>query len=61
MPSKSQARASGLTIPIKNLQPMDWISTDLAQKVLSNGKKVNFLVIVDWASRFVKVYQLRGT
>ena len=61
MPSKSQARASGLTIPIKNLQPMDWISTDLAQKVLSNGKKVNFLVIVNPASGFVKVYQLRGT
>ena len=60
-PSKSQARASGPTIPIKNLQPMDWISTDLAQKVLSNGKKVNFLVNVDKASGFVKVYQLRGT
>ena len=40
---------------------MDWISTDLAQKVLKNGKKVNFLVIVDRASRFVRVYQLRGT
>ena len=60
-PSKSQARASGLTIPIGNLQPMDWISTDLALKVLGNGKKVNFLVIVDRASGFVKVYQLRGT
>ena len=31
-PSKSQARASGLTIPIGNLQPMDWISTYLAEK-----------------------------
>ena len=61
MPYKSKARASGLTIPIENLQPMDWVSTDLAQKALSNGKKVNFLVIVDWASGFVKVYQLRGT
>ena len=61
MPSKSQARASGLTIPIENLQPMDWISTDLAQKVLSNGKKVNFLVIVDRAIGFLSVYQLRGT
>ena len=60
-PSRPQARASGLNIPVKNLQPMDWISTDLAQKVLSNGKKVNFLVIVDRASGFVRVYQLRGT
>ena len=40
---------------------MDWISTDLAQKVLMNGKKVNFLVIVDRASRIFRVYQLRGT
>ena len=40
---------------------MDWVSTDLAQKVLSDGKKVNFLVIVDRASGFVKVYQLKGT
>ena len=61
MPSKSQARASGLPISIENLQPMDWVSTDLAQKVLSNGKKVNFLVIMDRASNFIRVYQLRGT
>ena len=58
MPSKSQARSSGLNIPIESLQPMDWVSTDLAQKILSNGKKVIFLVIVDRASSFVRVYQL---
>ena len=40
---------------------MDWISTDLAEKVLSNGKKVHFLSIVDRASGFIKVYQLKGT
>ena len=40
---------------------MDWISTDLTQKVLGNGKKDYFLVIVHRASRFFKVYQLRGT
>ena len=40
---------------------MDWLSTYLAKKVLSNGKKVNFLKIVDRASGFVRVYQLRGT
>ena len=61
MPSKSQARSSGLNIPLENLQPMDWVSTDLAQKTLSNGKKVNFLIIVDKASGFIRVYQLRGT
>ena len=44
-----------------NLQPMDKISTDLAEKVLSNGKKVHFLVIVDRASRFIKVYPPKGT
>ena len=60
-PSKSQAPASGLNIPVEKLNPMDWLSTDLAQKVLHNGKKVNFLVIVDRASGFVRVYQLRGT
>ena len=48
-------------MPVENLNPMDWLSTDLAQKVLRNGKKVNFLVIVDRASGFVRVYQLRGT
>ena len=46
---------------MEKLNPMDWLSTDLAQKVLCNGKKVNFLVIVDRASGFVGVYQLRGT
>ena len=61
MPSKSQARSSGLNIPIKSLQPMDWVSTDLAQKVLSNGRKVNFLIIVDRAIGFLRVYHLRGT
>ena len=59
-PSKPQARASGLNILVENLNPMDWLSTDLAQKVLRNGKKVNFLVNVDRASGFVRVYQLRG-
>ena len=60
-PSKPQACASGLNILVENLNPMDWLSTDLAQKVLRNGKKVNFLVIVDRASGFVRVYQLSGT
>ena len=61
MSSKSQARSSGLPISIENLQPMDWVSTDLAQRVLRDGKKVNFLVIIDRTSSFIRVYQLRGT
>ena len=61
MPSKSQARSSGLSISLKNLKPMDWLSTDLAQKTLSNGKKINFLIIVDRSSGFIRVYKLKGT
>ena len=61
MPSKPQARSSGLSISLKNLKPMDWLSTDLAQKTLSNGKKVNFLIIVDRSSGFIRVYKLKGT
>merc|ERR1712101_58360 len=55
MPSKSQARSSGLNISLKNLKPMDWLSTDLAQKTLSNGEKINFLLIVDRFSGFIRV------
>merc|ERR1712041_29938 len=61
MPSKSQARSAGLSISMKNLRPMDWLSTDLAQKTLPNGKKINFLIIVDRASGFLRVYELKGT
>ena len=43
MPSKSQARSSGLPVSIEILQLIDWVSTDLAQKVLRNDKKVKFL------------------
>ena len=61
MPSKSQARATGLSIPLQGLKPMDWLSTDLAEKKLSNGKKVLFLIIVDRSSGFIRAYQLKGT
>merc|ERR1712237_351 len=40
---------------------MDWLSTDLAQKTLPSGKKINFLIIVDRASSFLRVYELKGT
>merc|ERR1712240_104711 len=61
MPSKQQARASGLSIPIRGLHPMDWLSTDICQKKLSNRKKANFLIIVDRASGFIRAYHLKGT
>merc|ERR1711867_298258 len=61
MPSKPQARASGLTIPLHGLNPMDWLSTDICQKKLSNVKKANFLIIVDRASGFIRAYLLKGT
>merc|ERR1712082_475191 len=41
--------------------PMDWLSTDICQKNLSNGKKANFLIIVDRASGFIRAYHLKGT
>ena len=40
---------------------MDWLSTDICQKKLSNGKKANFLIIVDRASGFIRAYLLKGT
>ena len=41
MPSMSQGRSSGLPVSIENLQPMDWVSRDLAQKVM-NGQHYPF-------------------
>ena len=61
MPSKSQARASGKNIPLQGLNPMDWLSTDICEKKLSNGKKAYFLIIVDQASGFIRAYLLKGT
>ena len=61
MPSKPQARASGLNIPLRDLSPMDWLSTDICQKKLSSGKTAHFLIIVDRASGFIRAYLLKGT
>ena len=61
MPSKSQARALGLNIPLQGLNPMDWLSTDIAEKKLSNGKKAYFFIIVDRAPGFIRAYLLKGT
>merc|ERR1711867_290881 len=40
---------------------MDWVSTDICQKNLSNGRKANFFIIVDRASGFIRAYHLKGT
>ena len=44
-----------------NLQSTDYISTDICEKVLPNGKKYYFLVTVDRSSGFISAYQLRGS
>ena len=58
---KAHTSTSGLAILLVNFKPMDSISTDIAEKVLSNGKKVHFLVIVDRSSGFISAYKPRGT
>ena len=55
-PSKAHGRSSGLSTSLINIQPMDWISTDICEKVLSYGKKYTFLVIVDRPSGFISAY-----
>ena len=60
-PSKSEAKHSGLSIPMENLSPMDWLSTDLMEVKDKTGKKSSYLIIVDRASAFVRAYKLAGT
>ena len=60
-PSKSEAKHSGLSIPMEDLSPMDWLSTDLMEVKDKTGKKSSYLIIVDRASAFVRAYKLTGT
>ena len=60
-PAKTEAKHSGLSIPIEDLSPMDWLSTDLIEIKDKTGKKLSCLVIVDRASAFVRAYNLPGT
>ena len=60
-PSKSEAKHSGLSIPMEDLSPMDWLSTDLMEIKDKTGKKSSYLVIVDRASAIVRAYNLPGT
>ena len=59
--AKTDAKQSGLLIPLKDLSPMEWLSTDLMETKNKSGKKSNYLVIVDRASLFVRAYNLPGT
>ena len=60
-PGKTEAKYSGLAIPLKDLSLIDWLSTDLMEIKDKTGKKSNYLVIVDRASAFVRAYNLQGT
>ena len=60
-PSKSEAKHSGLSIPLEDLSPMDWISTDLMEVKDKKGKKSHYIIFVDRASAFVRAYKLAGT
>ena len=60
-PSKSEAKHSGLSIPMEDLSPMDWLSTDLMEIKDKTGKKSSYLVIVDRAFAFIRAYNLPGT
>ena len=57
-PAKTEAKYSGLTIPLEDISLMDWLSTDLMEIKDKTGKKSNYLVIVDRASMFVRAYNL---
>ena len=60
-PAKTEARHSGLAIPMEDLSPMDWLCMDLMEIKDKSGKKSSYLIIVDRASAFVRAYNLPGT
>ena len=60
-PAKTEAKHSGLAIPLEELSLMDWLSMDLMEIKDKSGKKSSYLVIVDRASVFVRAYNLPGT
>ena len=61
LPSKSEAKMTGLGIPFSDLEPMDWLCTDLCEKKFQSGKKFHYLCIADRSSGFVRAYRLPGT
>ena len=59
-PSKSEAVHKGLSVLLKDLSPMDWLSTDLCEMKLKD-RKLHFIIIVDRASGLVTAYKLAST
>ena len=59
-PSKSEALHRGLSIPLEDISPMDWLATDLMELKVKD-KKMHLIVIVDRSSGFVTDFQLSGT
>ena len=53
-PSKSEAKHSGLSIPLEDLSPMDSISTDSMEVKDKKGKKSHYIIFVDRSSAFVR-------
>ena len=60
-PTKTLVKHSGLSIPMENLSPMDWLSTDLMEIKDKSGKKSSYLIIVDRTLVLVRAYKLPGT
>ena len=57
-PSKTEAKHPGLSAPLEDLSPIDWLCCDLCEIRDKKGKKQDYLVIVDRYSSFVRVYRL---
>ena len=60
-PAKTEAQHPGLTIPMEDLSPMDWLCCDLCEIRDKKGKTQDYLVIVNRYSSFVRAYQLGST
>ena len=53
MPSKTRTQALGLDVKLSDLEPMDWLVTDLFEsQAVSGGKNKNWIAIADRASGF---------
>merc|ERR1712030_268897 len=62
MPSKSRTQALGLDVDIANLQPMDWLVTDLSESpAVPGGKKKDWIVVGDRYSGFCWAQELNST
>ena len=60
-PAKTEAVHPGLAIKMEDLSAMDWICCDLCEIKDKQGKKHDYIVIVDRYSAFVRAYKLKST